>query len=111
MNEQLKNSKNEIKNLKEEIDDFRFYFKLGENEKLIRIIFQSTDQIIINYSLICKNTDIFANIEQNLYNQFPIYKDSENFFTSGGNKINKYKSLEENKIKSNDILLLNKYEE
>ena len=115
INEKLLLEKKKIENLqenlKEEIDNFKYYFKLGENEKLIRIIFQSTDQIIIDYGLICKNTDIFTNIEQILYNKYSIYKDTENYFASNGNKINKYKTLEDNKIKSNDIILLNKYEE
>ena len=85
-NEKLLLEKNEIENLKEENDNFKSYFKLGENEKLIRIIFQSTDQKIIDYVLICKNTDIFANIEQILYSKYPVYKDSENFFTCNGKK-------------------------
>ena len=103
--------KNETENLKEENDNFKKYFKIGENEKLIRIIFQSTDQKIIDYVLICKNTDIFANIEQILYNKYPEYKDSENYFTSNGIKINKNRTLEDNKIKTNDIILLNKFDE
>ena len=110
-NEKLLLEKNEIENLKEENDNFKQYFKIGENEKLIRIIFHSTDQKIIDYVLICKNTDIFANIEQILYNKYPEYKDSENYFTSNGIKINKNRTLEDNKIKTNDIILLNKFDE
>ena len=110
-NEKLLLEKNETENLKEENDNFKKYFKIGENEKLIRIIFQSTDQKIIDYVLICKNTDIFANIEQILYNKYPEYKDSENYFTSNGIKINKNRTLEDNKIKTNDIILLNKFDE
>ncbi len=41
-----------------------------------------------------------------LYEKYPKYTDTENFFVVGGNKINRNKTLEENNIKNNDIITL-----
>ena len=42
-----------------------------------------------------------------LYRKFPEYKETENYFLVNGKKINKYKTIEENNIKNNDVLTLN----
>ena len=63
----------------------------------------SMDESII-YSLMCKNNDKFIDIEKNLYKKFPELLKSENEFYIRGIKINKYNSLDENKIKDGDIL-------
>ena len=83
--------------------------KLLEREKLLSLIFMSTDQKV-HYSCICKNTDKFSKIENNLYEAYPEYTESENVFFVNGNKINKYESLDFNKIKNNDIITLKKIE-
>ena len=41
-----------------------------------------------------------------LYDKYPKYIESENYFLMNGNKINKHKTLEQNKIKNNDILIV-----
>ena len=79
--------------------------KLSEGEQLISVIFVSSDQKV-HYSVICKNTDKFNIIENKLYEEYPEYLESENYFIVNGNKINKYKSLELNKIKNHDIIML-----
>ena len=60
----------------------------------------------IYYSIICKNTDKFIKLEEQFYKDFPEYTESENFFLFKGIKINKYKSLKENNINHNDIVVL-----
>ena len=50
----------EIEELKIKLS--RFPFELNEREKLMSVIFQSTDQNI-HLSVICKNTDKFNKIE------------------------------------------------
>ena len=78
-------------------------------EKLMSVIIGSNNQEV-HTSVICKNTDLFVNVELKVYEQYPKYKETENFFTVNGIKINKYKTLDENKIKDNDIILLNTIE-
>lgn len=84
----------------------RFPFELSEGEKLISIIFTSTDQKI-HYSIICKNTDIFYNLELKLYQKYNELSEVENYFTVNGSRVNKTKNLEFNKIKDNDVIILN----
>ena len=78
--------------------------QLSKGEKMLSVIFASPDQKI-NYSVICKNTDIFNRIENIFYQAYPEYLKSENSFFVDGNQINKYKTLEFNKIKNNDIIV------
>ena len=101
---QLREKEEEIKNIKSMIQ-----FDLKPGEKLISVIFVSVDQKI-HYSLICKNTDIFSNVENALYKQFPEYKETENYFLINGVKVNKYKTLTENKIINSSIITLNTYD-
>ena len=102
--EKIFEKENEIKELKLKLS--RFPFELNKGEKLMSIIFTSLDQKI-HHSIICKNTDKFNYIENKLYKSYPEYQDNENFFTVNGIKINKSKSLEENKIRNNNIIILN----
>ena len=103
--DKLEKKEKEIKEIKSKLP-----FELSENEKLMTVIFLSTDQKI-HFSVICKNTQNFNILENILYEKYPEYKESENFFLLGGIKINKYKSLEENKIKDSDIITLGKFED
>ena len=83
-----------------------------ENEtpnKLITIYFSSTDQSI-NYTMACFNKDIFSTVEQKLILQFPDLKDKNIYYLVNGNVVNRSISLEENKIKNNDHLLINYFD-
>ena len=102
-NDEIK--ENKIKELENEIKLFRTYYNFSSNEKLISIKFISGNQDI-DFPVITKNTDYFTKIEQILYEKYPKYKDSENYFLVNGNILNKNRTLEENKIKNNDVLTL-----
>ena len=93
----------EIEELKLKLS--RFPFELAPGEKLMSIIFASTDQKVL-YSTICKNTDKFGNIELQLYDVYPNYSESVNIFTVNGKKINRSKNFDENKIKNHDTIIL-----
>ena len=88
----------------------RFPFELQDGEIMMIIIISSVDQKIQNHSIICKNTEIFNQIENRLYNCFKEYSKKENYFTLNGQMIKKSQTLEENNIKNNDIILLNTYD-
>jgi hypothetical protein len=115
LNKKLKNLNNNINNdkLNELLEEIRIKDKiisnypvqLSEGEKLISVTFVSSDQKV-HYSVICKNTDKFSKIENMLYDEYPECIKTENNFEVNGNKINKYKSLEFNRIKNNDIIML-----
>ena len=99
----------EIKELKEKLR--RYPINLEKGEKLMLIHFMSTDQKIQNYAILCKNTDPLNSLENKLYKQYESYADSINFFTVGGKKVSSNKTLEENGIKDNDVIVLNVYQE
>ena len=80
------------------------YYNLLVGEKLVALNFVSVDQQI-NQTIICKNKTEFHNIESILYNKFPQYKEEENYFMCNGNKIKKFKTLEENGINAYTIIL------
>ena len=74
-------------------------------EKVISINFVSMGiQEINNCSLVCKNTDLFVRIEERLYEEYPEFKDYETFFEVRTNRIKRFKTLDENKIKNKDVI-------
>ena len=96
-----------IDELKEKLA--RYPFELSKGEKLISVIFYSMDQKI-QYSVSCKNTEIFIKLEEKLYREYPQYSDLDNFFMVNGKAIRKFKSLEENNIKNSDIIIVDQRE-
>ena len=80
--------------------------ELSPGEEMISLIFNSMDNNGL-YSIICKNTDNFIKVENLLYKKCPEYKDKEIYFLVNGQPIEKDKTLKENKIKDNDIILFN----
>ena len=59
-------------------------------------------------SIICKNTDIFNKLVNILYNKYPMYRNSNNYFICNGKKMNEYQTLENNGIEDNAVIMLNK---
>ena len=100
----------ELQSKNEEISELKslnpYNLKIGE--QLCSLVFLSNDyQIVNNFSLICKNTDPFTKVEQALYDKFPSLKETDiNFNIVDGIVVNRYKTLEENKIKSGDVIQL-----
>ena len=71
--------------------------------------FKSLDKKIQNYSIICKKSDIFSELEKKLYADNSESFDINNFIVNGL-KVDESKSLEENKIHNNDIIIISKYD-
>ena len=80
-------------------------FQLENNETLFPIIFVTMDSKF-HYSLICKDTEIFSQVEYRLYKKYPEYIESENYFTVNGIKVNRFKSLKDNSIRYSDIVIM-----
>ena len=74
-------------------------------EEIISINFVSMgNNDIGHYSLICKNTDLFVRLEERLYEDFPEFKNYETYFEVNTKRIKRFKTIDENKIKSKDII-------
>ena len=111
LEKELENSKNMVKELKgKEIEKLKqnnnSLNNIKPGEEIYSINFDSFDKKIRNCSITCKNTDIFVKIEEQLCEDYPEYKNKETYFLVNGQKIKRFKSLDENKIKKNDILML-----
>ena len=100
---------NRISELEDEIKQLKTYF-LSPEDKLISIKLISIDQNV-NFSTVAKVNDSFRKIEDIVYKKYPEYKEYENYFLVNGRKINKNKTLEENKIKDKDVLTLSKIDD
>ena len=120
-NSNQNNNQNEIIKLYKRIEDLnkkieelniklkRYPINLEENEKLMSVIFTSTDQKV-HYSIVCKNTDTINKLESELYKEFQEYSETENYFLCNGQVINKFKTFEMNHIKNGDSIILNQKE-
>ena len=100
--------------LYEKIDEFkeklaRYPVELLKGEKLISVIFSSTEEAIY-HSVICKNTEKFSRLVEELYNYYPEYSKSKYYFNSNGKEVDMLKSLKDNNIHNSDIIILNKVE-
>ena len=106
--EELKIEKNKNKQLDDNTSSDLANIKPGE--RIIVVHFKSMDQKV-DYPISCKNTDIFVRIEEKLYKEFPEYKEySKTFFTVNGTPIKRFKSMEDNKIKEGDKIIINNLE-
>ena len=77
-----------------------------KGEKIKTIIFSSMVQKI-NYAIITKNTEIFANLVNKLLNEYPSSKNKSIYFMSNGYVMNYHKTIEENKLHNSDVILMN----
>ena len=76
-----------------------------EKLEFIIIHFISTDQNI-NFAIRSIKFAPFYVVENELYNKFPEYRNKKCFFTGNGKSFKVQKTLEENKIKSGDVILV-----
>ena len=104
LNEKLQMKDKEIKELKKKIEN-----NSNNIDNLMTVIFYSTDHKI-HYSLICKKTDSFMNIEKKLFEAYPECQNSEYFFMVNGQRIKRFKTLEENKINNSQVITLTQYD-
>ena len=80
------------------------YGKLLDGEKLVTLNIISVDGVI-HHSIICKNKTKFNDVESQLYEKFPQYRDSEKFFLFNGDVIDRSETLEGNEIHGYTIML------
>lgn len=98
-----KNLKDVITSLTSKIENYKNSNQIQINE--MNAIFSSMDSSINKCVIPCSKTDIFSEVEEKLYIKYPQFKYTYNIFLSGGNKISKNKTLEENNI-NNEMTIL-----
>jgi len=80
------------------------------NSKIIKgdikcVNFISSDQKI-TYAIPCSGDDIFAEIEEILYREYPEYRETNNMFLANGKEILRFKSINDNNIGTGRPIML-----
>ena len=97
-------NKNNFQNMNQQ-NNAREITYINPGEKIMTINFVSQgNQDITNYSLACKNTDLFVRLEEILYQDYPKFKDFETYFEVRTKRIKRFKTIEENDIRNNDVI-------
>ena len=84
-------------------------FNPSENvkeEEKMNIQFNSVNQTIINLSIICQKKDNFKIVKNILFKEYPELKNNKIFFLVNGGIVDEIKTLEENRIKNNTIIVI-----
>ena len=99
LNEQLKNMESNPKGKKINLSD------------AININFVSSDQNIAHYSATCLSTDTFAEVEEKVYQEYPEFRETNNFCLINGRTVLRFKTIKENNIKTNSIIMIIRQED
>ena len=70
----------------------------------------STDEVINKEPIRCSANDTFAEIEEKLYKKHNDFRNTNNHHICNGRNILRFKTLIENKIKDEDVVLITKLE-
>ena len=107
LNNQISNKNVELNNLQNKINknNGKLSNIMNPDEKIIAALFISSDKKI-SYSIPCNIKTPFIKIEQKLYEEYPEYKDIKHHFIHNGNIIERFKTIEENNIKSGRPIIL-----
>ena len=104
----------EIKNLNKSLNNINNHYNMKssyQNElmlnsnKDIKLKFVSTDSKVQTF-IPCSLNDLFAAVENQLYEKYPEFREVNNTFLSLGKCILKFKTIKENGIKNGDNILL-----
>ena len=102
---------NTINNLNNELNNLKNNLSRNNNDyvnysKIMVVNFISGDGKI-NCGIKCLKNDIFAVVEEKLYQQYNEYRENNNnIFLAGGRIIYRFKTMSENNIKNNDRIQL-----
>ena len=108
LNQKIQYKIYEINNLKNQINNINnndLVTQINPGEKVISALFHSSD-LKIDFSIACKNTTPFVKLEEKLYEEYPDYKETDNYFLQNGNKIKRFKTMEENNINSGKPIII-----
>ena len=91
---ELNNLRMQINNMNNNIQSNNMFINLND---IMTVNFISMDQNV-HFAVSCLKTDIFAEIEEQLYKQYPQYRETNNSFLAHGSQVLRFKTIAENKI-------------
>ena len=108
---QLKNNLNqkeqELSQLQNKLLSNSNQFKAdSENKTGFAITFRSINQDII-YPIVCNKKELISRLEEELYNEYPKYKEFNTYLTCNGVVLKRFKTVGENSIKKGDAIVVN----
>ena len=77
-----------------------------EQGEIIAVHFTTANQKI-NYAIPCSYSDKFSYVVQKLYKEYPNYKNKDCFFLCNGRVLDLNMSMEQNKIKTGNTIIVN----
>ena len=86
----------ELNNLRNQLNNNNLNKDIASNQKMY-VNFILMDKNVF-YPVPCIKTDIFADIEEKLYQKFPKYRETNNNFIANGATVLRFKTIAENKI-------------
>ena len=106
---QLLQKDNEILKLKSQSNNEKNKQVLNMDEIMI-VYFESQDQEINHVAIRCLPTDTFAEVEEKIYKKFDNYRNTNNTPICNGRTVLRFKTLNENNIKDENVVQLIKME-
>ena len=82
------------------------YKTVSENKTGFAITFRSISQDII-YPIVCNKNELISRLEEELYNEYPKYKEFNTYLTCNGVVLKRFKTVGENNIKKGDAIIVN----
>ena len=78
---------------------------IGDNNP-ISLMFSTTDNATISRSIVCYPKEKFSDAVNRIYEEYPQHKNKPKVYTSNGDKIEENKTIEQNKFKDGDKILI-----
>ena len=102
---------NEIKDLKLKSQNNNKQIKEKfDMDEIMIVYFQSLDQEINHVGIKCLPSDTFAEVEEKIYKKFDNYRNTNNTPICNGRTVLRFKTLNENNIKDENVVQLIKME-
>ena len=105
LNEQINQKDEELKQLKLKLELSQENKELIPANQMTCVYFTSPDQNI-HFPIPCNKNQIFAEIEEKLYKEFPEYRETNNCFIVNGIQVLRFKTVAENHITNSTPVLL-----
>ena len=83
----------------------------NKGDIIIAVAFTSVNQQIQNFFRAYKDTEIVSRVKEELYNEYPEFKEKETYLMLHANKIKRFKILRENNIRNGDVIQVHIYDE
>ena len=99
--QELISKNNEINELKLKSKEKEKKFGLDE---IVVIKFVSTNQVINYHTVVCTKDDLFANVEEKVYQTFADFRKTNNTCQANGNTILKFKTIGENNLQNGTVV-------